>query len=64
MFLVVVNSHSKWLDVIPVSNANSTNTIRELKTLFATHGIPDVIISDNGTALTSTEFSEFMELNT
>ena len=63
MFLVVADSHSKWLDVIPVSNANSTNTIRELRKLFATHGIPDVIVSDNGTAFTSTEFSEFMAKN-
>ena len=63
MFLVVVDSHSKWLDVIPVSNANSANTIRELRKLFATHGIPDVIVSDNGTAFTSAEFSEFMVRN-
>ena len=53
MFLVVVDSHSKWLDVIPVANANSNNTIRELRKLFATHGIPEVIVSDNGTAFTS-----------
>ena len=63
MFLVVVDSHSKWLDVIPVSTANSATTIRELRKLFATHGIPDVVVSDNGTAFTSVEFSEFMVKN-
>ena len=63
MFLVIADSHSKWLDVINMSNANSTNTIRELKKLFATHGIPDVIVSGNGTAFTRTEFSEFMAKN-
>ena len=40
MFLVMVDSHSKGLDVISVSNANSTNNIRGLRILFATHGIP------------------------
>ena len=63
MFLVVVNSHSKWLDVISVANANCNNTIRELRELFATHGIPEVIVSNNGTAFTSAEFSEFMAKN-
>ena len=48
---------------IPVSNAEFTNTIHKLRKLFATHGIPDVIISDNGIAFTSTEFLEFMAKN-
>ena len=60
MFLVVVDSHSKWLDVISVLNANLATTIRELRKLFATHGIPEIVVSDNGT---SVEFSEFMARN-
>ena len=63
MFLVVVDSHSKWLDVIPVANANTVTTIKELRKQFATHGIPNIIVSDNGTAFTSGEFSEFMVKN-
>jgi len=63
MFLIVVDSHSKWLDAIPVSNANSVSTIRELRKLFATHGIPEIVVSDNGTAFTSVEFSEFVKRN-
>ena len=68
MFLVVVDSRSKWLDVIPVANANFSNTIRELRELFATHGIPEVIVSDNGTAFTQVQTFQIswprMELNT
>ena len=63
MLLVVVDSHSKWLDAIPVANSNSSNTIRELRKLFTTHGIPEVIVSDNGTAFTSVDFSDFMAKN-
>ena len=37
MFLVVVDAHSKWLDVIPVSTANSNNTIHKPRKLFGTH---------------------------
>ena len=31
--------------------------------MFATHGIPDVVVSDNGTVSTSDEFETFMEFN-
>ena len=63
MFLFTIDSHSKWLDVVPVSSVNSATTIRELRKLFANHGIPEIIVSDNGTAFTSAEFSEFTERN-
>jgi len=63
MFLIVVDSYSKWLDAIPVSSANSASIIRELRKLFGTHGIPEIVISDNRTAFTSVEFSEFVKRN-
>ena len=31
--------------------------------MFATHGLPEIIISDNGTAFTSNEFQEFTSKN-
>ena len=63
MFLVVVDSHSKCLDVISVLNANSATTIHELRELFTIHGIPEIVVSDNGTTFTSAEFSEFIARN-
>ncbi|XP_031747556.1 uncharacterized protein K02A2.6-like [Xenopus tropicalis] len=62
-FLVVVDSFSKWLEVILVSSQTSAVTISALRHLFATHGIPDVIVSDNGTAFTSEEFKTFTNNN-
>lgn len=63
MLLVVVDAHSKWLDVAIVTSATSSITIEKLRGMFATHGIPDIIVSDNGTAFTSEEFETFMKLN-
>jgi hypothetical protein len=63
MFLVIIDSHSKWLEVVPVSTANSTNTIMVLRNVFSQHGIPEVVVSDNGTAFTSSEFALFMAKN-
>ena len=37
--------------------------VRDLRKLFAIHGIAEIVVSDNGTAFTSIEFSEFMARN-
>ena len=52
MFLVVVDAHSKWLDVVSVPSATSMHTIAKLTSIFTTHGLPEMIVSDNGTAFT------------
>ena len=51
LFLVLVDASSKWLEVEIVDQANSQVT-REVKRIFATHGIPDTIVSDSGSVFT------------
>lgn len=63
MFLIVVDAHSKWMEVFPVHHATSHHTIEKLRQAFAAHGLPDKVVSDNGTPFTSAEFSEFMTKN-
>ena len=63
MFLVVVDAHSKWLDVFKMNSSTSDATIQKLRSLFAIHGLPEHIVSDNGTCFTSTEFKQFLEQN-
>lgn len=63
MFLIIIDSYSKWLEVKIVPNTSSAVTIDVLRSLFATHGIPDVIVSDNGTSFTSVEFQDFLKKN-
>lgn len=62
-FLIVVDSYSKWLDVRLVSGPSAAAVVKVLRELFATHGIPDVCVSDNGTAFTSAEFQQFLHSN-
>ena len=63
MFLVVIDSHSKWLDVFPVKAATSFNTIEKLRMLFSSFGLLHKILSDNGSVFTSQEFQDFMKSN-
>ena len=63
MFLVIVDAHSKWLDAHIMSSITSTKTIQVLRSVFATHGLPQKVVTDNGTSFTSQEFQEFMKAN-
>ncbi|KAL5506357.1 hypothetical protein EMCRGX_G007979 [Ephydatia muelleri] len=54
-FIVLVDSFSKWLEVAVVSSCSSLQAIRFLRHVFSTHGLPEMLISDNGTAFTSAE---------
>ncbi|XP_036335034.1 uncharacterized protein K02A2.6-like [Rhagoletis pomonella] len=63
IFFIVVDSFSKWLEVFLVKSTSSQSAIKPLRSLFATHGLPDEIVSDNGTAFTSDEFKTFMQDN-
>ena len=63
MFLILTNAHSKWIDVAVVGSATSTVTIEKLRTMFATYGLPEILVSDNGTAFTSLEFQVFLKQN-
>ena len=63
LFLLAVDAHSKWMEVEMVDSATSDSTIRKLRTMFSTHGLPEVLVSDNGSAFSSEEFQKFMGRN-
>ncbi len=52
MFLVMVVAHSKWLEVHEVSAATSQGNIDKIS-YSATHGLPEVLVTDNGSVFTS-----------
>ena len=62
-FLIIIDSHTKWVEVFKTKTITSTFTIGKLRDLFSRYGIPDRIVSDNGTQLTSAEFNDFTTRN-
>jgi transposase InsO family protein len=62
-YLVVIDAFSKWLEVEMVASPSSEATICKLRKLFSTHGLPSVIVSDNGSAFISEEFKGFLKIN-
>lgn len=63
MFLIIVDSHSKWIEVYPTKTATSRTTIEKLRQCFSTHGLPQMLVSDNGACFKSAEFEAFLKQN-
>ena len=63
MFLVLVDVYSKWMEVKMVKNVTSSTTITALRSIFAAHGIPELLFSVNGSVFTSAEFKNSTQHN-
>ena len=62
-FLVIVNAHSKWMKVYPTTSSSSQVTIEKLRMCFASLGLPEQLVSDNGPFFVSVDFQQFMKNN-
>ncbi|XP_058038703.1 uncharacterized protein K02A2.6-like [Ahaetulla prasina] len=60
MLLIIVDAYSKWVEVVSMTSTTSEALIHALKRVFATHGLPDVLVSDNGLQLTSAAFQAYL----
>ena len=62
-YLVIVDAYSKWPEVFEMASTTSAKTIDTLRHVFAAHGLPDQLVSDNGPQFTSDEFTQFLRRN-
>ena len=59
LLLVVYFSRNPEVHVIQLATTTSTNVIGALKSVFARHGIPVEVVSDNGPQFVSEKMKEF-----
>ena len=57
----MVDYFSRYPEVVQLRSTTSGAVISHLKSVFARHGIPEVVRSDNGPQYASKEFSEFAQ---
>ena len=59
-YLVLVDRHTDWPDIIPMgSNTTTTALTTALRSSFCRTGVPDIFWSDQGPQFTSKAFKEF-----
>ena len=59
-FLIIVDAHSKWVDIYKTRGTSTADAIKGLRQSMAVFGLPVTVVSDNGPCFTSSEFKEFM----
>ena len=59
--LVVVDYYSRFYEIAIMKSTTSTKTIAVLREMFARHGLPRTLRTDNGPQLVSNEFEEYLE---
>ncbi|XP_048255340.1 uncharacterized protein K02A2.6-like [Haliotis rufescens] len=60
-YLLCVDYFSKYPEIVKLTDLSSRTTITALKSVYARHGIPDEIMTDNGPQFSSTEFCRFSQ---
>ena len=59
-YLVVIDYYSRWIEIKPLyTNCTAPSVIAKMKAIFAIHGIPGTVRSDNGPQFTSNEYIQF-----
>ena len=58
-YLLVVDYYSRYIEVSTLLSTTSQSTISSLKAIFSRHGIPEVLVTDNGPQYVSNEFLNF-----
>ena len=62
-FLILIDSHSKWVRVKPMSSTTAERKTDELRLIFCQLSLPVTIVSDNAPQFTSKEFKNFEARN-
>ena len=60
-FLIVIDYFSRYVELAKLSRTTSPDVIVHLKSMFARHGIPELLLSDNGPQFSSSVFAKFAE---
>ena len=60
LYLIVIDYTSKYFEIAQLPDASSDTVITHMRSIFARHGIPKVVFSDNGPQYSSLESWDFI----
>jgi hypothetical protein len=60
-YMVMIDCYSRFLELVHLPVTTCAFVVNKMKSVFARHGLPQVLITDNGPQFSAREFKEFME---
>ena len=63
IFLIAVDAFSKWPEIVEMTSTTAGQTVKVLRDIFARHGLPEQLVSDNGPQFVSSDFADFCKNN-
>ena len=58
-FLLYVDYYSRYIEIAKLNRTTAGEVINKSKSIFARHGIPEIVFSDNGPQYTAEAFEDF-----
>lgn len=59
--LVAVDKFTKWIEARPLTKITAANAVEFIRDLTHRFGVPNTIITDNGTQFTGKKFTDFCD---
>ena len=57
--MIIVDYYSRYIEISKLSQLTADAIITHTKSIFATHGIPELVYSDNGQQFSSEAYKQF-----
>ena len=58
-YILLIDYYSRYIEIALLNRPTAAEVIRHMKSIFARHGIPEIVMSDNGPQYSCEAFSEF-----
>lgn len=58
-YLLIIDYFSRYIEIAKLNSESAASVIKHMKSIFARHGIPQEVVSDNGPQYSSREFAKF-----
>ena len=58
-YVLVVDYYSRYIEIAKLTSSTAAGVIVHLKSIFARHGIPETVVSDNGPQYSAAAFATF-----
>ena len=59
MYLLIIDYYSRWIEIAKLEKTDTSSVIAHTSSIFARHGIPEIVMSDNGPQFSSGLYAEF-----